>query len=407
MERISRFRAILLLILFCSILALFALKLFDLQIIKTNGNTDNIAKYTTVTTVRAARGDILDRNGNKLVGNRASYNLVFNHYVIESYGQTNEALYSLIKMGGADFDVIVPSDYMIARLIQEDMLAELDYSHIPNFQLIDDTYKNLSYDPENKYTVPYTWGMVGLVYNTKYVTAEEASTWDVLWNEKFKGKVLMFGNSRDAFGIALKKLGYSLNTENLEEIDKAADALKAQKAVNQMYAMDQTFDKMANENAYAAPYYAGDCLTMMERNENLAFSYPKEGVNQFIDSVCIPKGTTNKDAAEAFINFLCETEIAVANCEFISYFTPQTKAMEIVGVDERIQPTEEALENSETFVMLGDEANSHMEDLWLQIRSTSMFDSPIYLLALILLLALVIFIILYVVRKKKNSKIDY
>lgn len=320
---------------------------------------------------------------------------------------TNEDMYAKVVHGGSQYDIIIPSDYMIARLIDEDRLEKLDFDKIPNISLIDDKYRYTDFDPEGAYTVPYTWGMVGLVYNTKHVTAEEASTWDILWNEKFKGKVLMFGNSRDAFGIALKKLGYSLNTENLEEIDKAADALKAQKAINQMYAMDQTFDKMANENAYAAPYYAGDCLTMMERNENLAFAYPKEGVNQFIDSVCIPKGTTNKDAAEAFINFLCETDIAVANCEFISYFTPQTEAIEIVGVDERIQPTEEALENSETFVMLGDEANSHMEDLWLQIRSTSMFDSPVYLLALILLLALIIFIILYVARKKKNSKIDY
>ena len=320
---------------------------------------------------------------------------------------TNEDMYAKVVHGGSQYDIIIPSDYMIARLIDEDRLEKLDFDKIPNISLIDDKYRFTDFDPEGAYTVPYTWGMVGLVYNTKYVTAEEASTWDVLWNEKFKGKVLMFGNSRDAFGIALKKLGYSLNTENLEEIDKAADALKAQKAVNQMYAMDQTFDKMANENAYAAPYYAGDCLTMMERNENLAFTYPKEGVNQFIDSVCIPKGTTNKDAAEAFINFLCETDIAVANCEFISYFTPQTEAMEIVGVDERIMPSDEVLENSETCVMLGDEANSHMEDLWLQIRSTSMFDSPVYLLALILLLALIIFIILYVARKKKNSKIDY
>mgnify|MGYP000164634933 FL=1 len=320
---------------------------------------------------------------------------------------TNEDMYAKVVHGGSQYDIIIPSDYMIARLIDEDRLEKLDFDKIPNLSLIDEKYRYTDFDPEGAYSVPYTWGMVGLVYNSKYVTAEEASTWDILWNEKFKGKVLMFGNSRDAFGIALKKLGYSLNTENLDEIDKAADALKAQKAVNQMYAMDQTFDKMANENAYAAPYYAGDCLTMMERNENLAFSYPKEGVNQFIDSICIPKGTTNKDAAEAFINFLCETEIAVANCEFISYFTPQTEAMEIVGVDERIMPSDEVLENSETFVMLGDEANSHMESLWLQIRSTSMFDSPVYLLALILLLALIIFIILYVARKKKNAKIDY
>lgn len=320
---------------------------------------------------------------------------------------TNEDMYAKIAHGGSQYDIIIPSDYMIARLIDEDRLEKLDYANIPNISMIDDKYRYTDFDPNAEYSVPYTWSMVGLVYNTKYVTAEEASTWDVLWNEKFTGKVLMFGNSRDAFGLALKKLGYSLNTENLDEIDEAAEALTAQKAVNQMYAMDQTFDKMANENAYAAPYYAGDCLTMMERNDALAFSYPKEGVNQFIDSVCIPKGTSNKQAAEAFINFLCETEIALANCEYISYFTPQTEAMKLVEADARIVPSEEVLEKSETFVMLGDEANAHMEEQWLKIRSTSMFDSPIYLLALILLLALVIFIILYVVRKKKNAKIDY
>lgn len=320
---------------------------------------------------------------------------------------TNEDMYAKIAHGGSQYDIIIPSDYMIARLIDEDRLEKLDYANIPNISMIDDKYRYTDFDPNAEYSVPYTWSMVGLVYNTKYVTAEEASTWDVLWNEKFTGKVLMFGNSRDAFGLALKKLGYSLNTENLDEIDEAAEALTAQKAVNQMYAMDQTFDKMANENAYAAPYYAGDCLTMMERNDALAFSYPREGVNQFIDSVCIPKGTSNKQAAEAFINFLCETEIALANCEYISYFTPQTEAMKLVEADERIVPSEEVLEKSETFVMLGDEANAHMEEQWLKIRSTSMFDSPIYLLALVLLLALVIFIILYVVRKKKNAKIDY
>ncbi len=320
---------------------------------------------------------------------------------------TNEDMYAKIAHGGSQYDIIIPSDYMIARLIDEERLEKLDYANIPNISMIDDKYRYTDFDPNAEYSVPYTWSMVGLVYNTKYVTAEEASTWDVLWDEKFTGKVLMFGNSRDAFGLALKKLGYSLNTENLDEIDEAAEALTAQKTVNQMYAMDQTFDKMANENAYAAPYYAGDCLTMMERNASLAFSYPKEGVNQFIDSICIPKGTSNKQAAEAFINFLCETEIALANCEYISYFTPQTEAMALVEVDERIVPSDEVLEKSETFVMLGDEANAHMEEQWLKIRSTSMFDSPIYLLALILLLALVIFIILYVVRKKKNAKIDY
>ena len=324
-----------------------------------------------------------------------------------TFFDTNEDMYAKIVHGGSQYDIIVPSDYMIARLIDENLLEKLDYDNIPNIKYIDDQYRYTDFDPNAEYAVPYTWGMVGLVYNTKYVTAEEASSWDVLWNEKFKGKVLMFGNSRDAFGIALKKLGYSLNTENLDEITEAAEALTAQKAVNQAYAMDQTFDKMANENAYAAPYYAGDCLTMMERNSDLAFSYPKEGVNQFIDAICIPKGTNNKAAAEAFINFLCETEVAVANCEYISYFTPQIEAAEILGIDERIYPNDEVLAKSETFIMLGDEANAHMEDLWLKIRSTSAFDNPLYILILIILLAIVIFAILYVVRKRKKAKIDY
>ena len=320
---------------------------------------------------------------------------------------TNEDMYAKLAHGGSQYDIIIPSDYMIARLIDEDMLEKIDYNNIPNIKYIDDKYRYTDFDPNAEYSVPYTWGMVGLVYNTKYVTAEEASSWDVLWNEKFKGKVLMFGNSRDAFAIALKKLGYSLNTENLDEITEASEALTAQKEVNQAYAMSQTFDKMANENAYAAPYYAGDCLTMMERNSDLAFSYPKEGVNRFIDSICIPKGTQNKQAAEAFINFLCETEVAVANCEYISYFTPHTVAAEQLGVDERIYPSDEVISNSETFVMLGDEANALMEDLWLKIRSTSSFDSTIFPLAIIIILALVIFVILYVVRKRKKSKIDY
>ena len=320
---------------------------------------------------------------------------------------TNEDMYAKITHGGSQYDIIIPSDYMIARLIDEDKLEKINYDNIPNVKYIADEYLYTDFDPNAEYSVPYTWGMVGIVYNTKYVTEEEASSWDVLWNEKFDGKVLMFGNSRDAFGIALKKLGYSLNSENLEEIEEAAEALTVQKSVNQAYAMDQTFDKMANENAYAAPYYAGDCVTMMERNENLAFSYPVEGVNQFIDAICIPRGTKNKEAAEAFINFLCETEIAVANCEYISYFTPHTQAAELVWVDERIVPDKETLAKSETYIMLGDDATSFMEVLWLRVRATSSFDSTIFPLAIIILLSLVIFLILYVIRQHRKNKIDY
>ena len=320
---------------------------------------------------------------------------------------TNEDMYAKLAHGTSQYDIIIPSDYMIARLIDEDMLEKLNYDNIPNIKFIDDEYRYTDFDPNAEYSVPYTWGMVGLVYNTKYVTEEQASSWDVLWDESLKGKVLMFGNSRDAFGVALKRLGYSLNTEDLDEIRKAADSLSEQKLINQAYAMDQTFDKMANENAYAAPYYAGDCLTMMKRNDALAFSYPKEGVNQFIDAICIPKGTTQKDAAEAFINFLCETEVAVANCEFIEYFTPQTEAAKLIEVDERIIPSEEVLENSETFIMLGDQANELQENLWLEIRSGSGLEAWMWALIFIIILALIIFIILFVVRKRNKKNLDY
>jgi spermidine/putrescine transport system substrate-binding protein len=320
---------------------------------------------------------------------------------------TNEDMYAKLTNSTNVYDIIVPSDYMVARLIEEDRLEKINYDNIPNIKFVDDRYRFVDFDPSAEYSVPYTWNLVGLVYNTKYVTKEQASSWNVLWDESLKNKVLMFGNVRDAFGIALVKLGYSMNTENPDEIRAAAEELMKQKEVNQAYAMDQTFDKMANENAYAAPYYAGDCLTMMKRNDDLAFTYPKEGVNIFIDAFCIPKGTQNKEAAEAFINFMCETEVAAANCEFISYFTPQTEANKLIEVDERIVPSDEVIEKSETFVMLSDDANALMESLWISIRATSPFNNTIFPLAIILGLALVIFIILFIVRKRKKDKNYY
>ena len=204
--------------------------------------------------------------------------------------ESNEALYSLIKMGGADFDVIVPSDYMIARLIQEDMLAELDYSHIPNFQLIDDTYKNLSYDPENKYTVPYTWGTLGIIYNTTMVS-EPITSWDAMFDPQYAGQVLMINNSRDALAAALLDLGYSINTTDPGQLEEAFNLLKTAKdsGVYQAFVMDEVFQKMEGGNAAIAMYYAGDYLTMLENNEDLAFVIPEEGSNWFVDAMWFPK----------------------------------------------------------------------------------------------------------------------
>ncbi|MCQ2420358.1 MAG: ABC transporter substrate-binding protein, partial [Clostridia bacterium] len=213
---------------------------------------------------------------------------------------SNESMYTKLKTGGTTFDVIIPSDYMIGKLIEEDMLEPLDFTNIPNYQYIDETFKDQSYDPDNRYSVPYTWGTVGLIYNTNYISEQDAESWSCLWNTNYAGKILMFDNPRDAFGIAEKMLGYSLNTTDPNELRECADLLAIQKELVQQYVMDQIFDKMERGEAWAAPYYAGDYLTMVEENPDLGFSYPKEGFNIFIDACCIPKGCKNKAGAEAF-----------------------------------------------------------------------------------------------------------
>ena len=243
--------------------------------------------------------------------------------------ESNEALYSLIKMGGADFDVIVPSDYMIARLIEEDMLAELDYDNIPNFALIDDTYKHLSYDPENKYTVPYTWGALGIIYNTTMVS-EPITSWSAMFDPQYAGQVLMINNSRDAIGAALLSLGYSLNTTDESQLEEAFSLIKQAKdnGVYQAFVMDEVFGKMEGGNAAIAMYYAGDYLTMLENNEDLAFVIPEEGSNWFVDAMCVLKSSQHKDEAEEWINFIASTDANLANMDYIWYASPNTEALE-------------------------------------------------------------------------------
>ena len=334
--------------------------------------------------------------------------------VIYTNFTTNEDLYAKLSMSKSMYDIIIPSDYMIARMINEDMLEPLDYDNIPNIKYIDPVYHKTDFDPEGTYSVPYTWGTVGIIYNTKYVT-KPVDSWNILWDEDYAGKILMIKNSRDAFGIALKKLGYSMNTTKEEELRAAADALKEQKQVLQAYAMDQTFDKMELEEAYVATYYAGDALTMMDNNPNLAFCHPKEGANVFIDSICIPKGSKNKQAAEAFINFLCETDVAVANCEYICYSTPHLGALQ--ELDEEITsnpvayPDAAYLEKCESFIALPAETNSLIDSLWIEVTSGIGDNAPInsYLfpVAIILVLAIIILVIVTVIRKNKKKRNDY
>ena len=287
---------------------------------------------------------------------------------------SNEIMYSKLSNGGITVDVIIPSDYMIGRMVQEGMLEELNFSNIPNYQYIDDSFKNTSYDPENKYSVPYTWGTVGIIYNTKYVDEADVTGWELLWNEKYAGKILMFDNSRDAFGIAEYLLGYDVNTTDETELQDCAAKLAEQKPVVQQYVMDQIFDAMENEEAWIAPYYAGDYLTMVEENPDLAFYRPTaQGYNMFIDAMCIPTCAQEKEAAEAFINFLCSPEISSANMEFLGYSVPSTAAKELmdpeVADSEVAYPDADTLTTGTSFNFLPEETSRYMESLFMEVRN--------------------------------------
>ena len=287
---------------------------------------------------------------------------------------SNEIMYSKLSNGGITVDVIIPSDYMIARLISENMLLPLNFDNIPNYQYVDENFKNTSYDPDNLYSVPYTWGTVGILYNTKYVDEADVTGWELLWNEKYTGKTLMFGNSRDAFGIAQYLLGYDVNTMDKDELRTCAAKLLEQKPVLQQYVMDEIFATMQNEEAWIAPYYAGDCLTMMGENENLAFYLPEnQGFNLFIDAMCIPSCAKEKEAAELFINFLCDPEIAGANMDWICYSTPISAAKAYMDpetvADPVSYPSDEVLANGTSYAYLPEEISRFVEGLFMEVRN--------------------------------------
>jgi len=296
--------------------------------------------------------------------------------------ESNEALYSLLKAGAGDYDVIVPSDYMISQLIEEGMLEELDYGNIPNFALIDDRFKHLPYDPENKYTVPYTWGTVGIIYNTTMVE-EEITSWAAMFDSKYENNVLMFRNSRDAMATALLKLGYSLNTtdegELMEAYDLLADAKK--RGVYQSFVMDEVYQKLEGGNAAIGAYYAGDYLSMLDNNEDLAFVIPEEGSNWFVDAMCVLKDAPHKEEAEAWINFIASTEANLANMDYIWYASPNREALEQYPAyyeelyEEPLDPEiyeimaapADVLERCESYVVLPYETRVLYNELWTKL----------------------------------------
>ena len=284
--------------------------------------------------------------------------------------ESNEVLYTKLAAGGVTVDVIIPSDYMIDRMIAEDMLLELNFDNIPNFDAyVDEQFKNPDYDPENKYSVPYTWGTLGILYNTKYVDEADVTGWELMWNEKYAGKILMIDNSRDAFGIAQYLLGYSINTTDKTELDACAQKLAEQKPLVQQYVMDQIYTIMENEEAWIAPYYAGDCMLMMEENEDLAFYLPQEqGFNLFTDAMCIPTCCKEKEAAELFINFLTDPEISGANMDYICYASPISAAREhmeaYLAESEIVYPSEDVLEKGTAYAYLSEEITRYVEGLY-------------------------------------------
>ena len=299
--------------------------------------------------------------------------------------ESNETLYSLLKSGGGDYDVVVPSDYMIGQLIEEGMLEELNYDNIPNFALIDDRFKNLFYDPENKYTVPYAWGTVGIIYNRNMVDGEITS-WSSLYDEENAGNVLLINNSRDALGIALKYLGYSVNTTDEAQIREAyalvADAME--RDVFQGRVMDEVFLKMEGGNAAIATYYAGDYLSMADNQAegvDLAFVVPEEGSNWFVDAMCVLKDAPHKEEAEAWINFIASTEANLANMDYIWYASPNKTALEMYpayyleNYGEELDPEiyeimaapAEVLERCELYMNLPKETRALYNDLWIQL----------------------------------------
>lgn len=321
---------------------------------------------------------------------------------------TNEELYAKLKGGGATYDIVVPSDYMISRMIKEDMLEPLNLQNIPSYKNIMEKFRTTEYDPQSMYSVPYTWGTVGIIYDTTAVDETDFG-WDILWDERYADSVLMFDNPRDAFAIAENMLGYSLNTEDTDELKKAAEKLKDQKKIVQAYVMDEIFDKMGAGEAVLAPYYAGDAVTLMDDFDHLGFVIPKSGTNLFIDAMCIPRGSRNKEAAEMYINFMCEADCAYAISDFIGYSTPNQKAYEML--DEEVKndgisyPDDDFLaEKTTIFRNLSDEANLTMQTLWTEMKSSeeqtpNRVIVPVFM-ALCVIASLVILIRRYIKKKE-------
>ena len=295
--------------------------------------------------------------------------------VIYEEFETNEIMYPKIKSGAIAYDVVCPSDYMIERMVREDLLAEINWDNVPNIKNIDPTYmdQSKSFDPDNAYSVPYCFGTVGILYN-KTMVDEPIDSWDVLWDPKYTDNILMQDSVRDAFAVALKRKGYSLNSTDVNELEEATADLIEQKPLVQAYVIDQVRDKMIGNEAAIGVIYSGEAIYTQWENENLEYVIPKEGSNVWIDSWVIPKNAQNKENGEKFINFLCRPDIALMNFEYITYSTPNKEARALIE-DEELRnstiafPTADMLKDCETFRFLGNDADAFYNELWNKVKA--------------------------------------
>ncbi|MDR1630219.1 MAG: spermidine/putrescine ABC transporter substrate-binding protein [Oscillospiraceae bacterium] len=339
---------------------------------------------------------------NVLAAFKEKYGITVQYSMYDS----NEDLYAKLAAGGTNYDVIIPSDYMIARLVAENMLEKIDFDNIPNYQYIADEHKSTYFDPKNEYSVPYTVGMVGIIYNTKVVDGTPDS-WSLMWDEKYSGQILNFNNPRDAFSTAQFLLGQDANSEAPADWEAAFEKLKEQKPLIQNYVMDEVFNKMEKGEAAIAPYYAGDFLSMADNNPDLAFFYPKEGTNIFMDSMCIPKGAANKEAAELFINFMLEPEIAVANADYICYASPNTAVLESDDYElkgnEYLYPAEGDKPETQYFHALPKTTLDLMNSYWNELGIAGSSNTALYIALAGVAVVVIAAFVFAAVRKKKRA----
>ena len=304
--------------------------------------------------------------------------------VVYDLFETNEEMYPVIEAGAVNYDVVCPSDYMIQKMRENDLLAELNFDNIPNIDQIDPAYMEMSqaFDPENKYSVPYCWGTVGILYNTKLLDelgVPAPTKWADLWDERLSGEILMQDSVRDAFMVALKKDGYSMNSESKDEIEQAKQELIDQKPLVQAYVIDQVRDKMIGGEAAVGVIYSGEMLYIQDEVASLGLDYdleyviPEEGTNLWLDSWVIPKNAKNKENAEKWIDFMCRPEIAKANFEYITYPTPNKGAFELLDEDmqnnKAVFPDIDSLKDSEVYQYLGDDTDAIYNELWKEVKA--------------------------------------